>query len=147
MCQCFQLLLTLWMLYLYTGWIKLSPIFRHTNSFRGISCAKYIQNLLWSCPPRQSQKRSGQLGGCATSYHKNTLKNILARLNRHFSDIGRQIDVIHGPDFKSVNLALDGYMKEKITIAKLHNFPFNCPKGTHHVTTFLSYSFIAVIIS
>ena len=50
-----------------------------------------------------------KVGEC---YHKNTLNNIRAAIHRHFQDIGRQIDIIRGTEFRSANRALDGMLKE-----------------------------------
>lgn len=46
-------------------------------------------------------------------YHKNTMKNIRAAINRHLQDNGRNIDIIRGPAFKSANNTLDGLLKEQ----------------------------------
>ncbi|KAK3100092.1 hypothetical protein FSP39_014603 [Pinctada imbricata] len=48
------------------------------------------------------------------NYHKNSLKNIRAGLNRHLSDIGRKIDIVRGIEFKSANKVLDGMLKEMV---------------------------------
>ena len=45
-------------------------------------------------------------------YHKNTLKNIRGAINRHMQDLGREIDVIRGIEFRSANRVLDGMMKQ-----------------------------------
>ncbi|XP_071094584.1 uncharacterized protein [Haliotis cracherodii] len=46
--------------------------------------------------PKGSEKRSSH----CVDYHRNTLKNIRAAINRHISDIGRQIDIVHDKLFK-----------------------------------------------
>ena len=53
--------------------------------------------------PQVSESRTKQLGTAAQSYHKNTLKNIRSGLNRHFGDLGRNIDIVYGASFKSAN--------------------------------------------
>ena len=50
----------------------------------------------------------------AEEYHKNTLTNIRAAINRHFQDIGREIDIVRDKEFKQANRALDGYLKERM---------------------------------
>ncbi|XP_033726736.1 uncharacterized protein LOC117316304 [Pecten maximus] len=50
-----------------------------------------------------------------TEYHKNTLKNIRAAINRHFHDLNREIDIVNGNEFKKGNKILDGLLKERMT--------------------------------
>lgn len=48
-------------------------------------------------------------------YHKNTLKNIRSAINRHLSDIKRDIDIVHDKEFKHTNNTLNGLLKDRIT--------------------------------
>ena len=44
-------------------------------------------------------------------YHKNTLKNSRAAINRHLNDIGRSVDIVRDKEFKTANQTLDGMLK------------------------------------
>lgn len=41
------------------------------------------------------------------------MKNIRSGLNRHLTDLHRNIDIVHGTAFKTANRTLDGFMKEQ----------------------------------
>ena len=43
-------------------------------------------------------------------YHKNTLKNSRAAINRHLNDIGRSVDIVRDKEYKTANQALDGML-------------------------------------
>lgn len=43
----------------------------------------------------------------AEEYHKHTLKNIRAALNRHLQDIGRDIDIVRDRQFKTCKKTLN----------------------------------------
>ena len=47
----------------------------------------------------------------AAEYHKNSMKNVRAAINRHFKDIGRQIDIVKDIEFKSSNTMLSSKLK------------------------------------
>ena len=44
-------------------------------------------------------------------YHKNTLKNSRAAINRHLNDIGHSVDIVRDKEFKTANQTLDGMLK------------------------------------
>lgn len=74
------------------------------------------------------------------TYHKNTLKNIRAALNCHFTDIGRQMDIVRDPAFKPANRILDWFMKEQAMTGK--SLPTKRTfqnKELLHVTVLLTY--------
>lgn len=73
-----------------------------------------LRKFYCEASPQTSEARTKKLGqNAAKSYHKNTLKNIRSGLNRHLADIGRNIDIVHGANFKPANRTLDGFMKEQ----------------------------------
>ncbi|XP_052798221.1 uncharacterized protein LOC128230197 [Mya arenaria] len=41
------------------------------------------------------------------------MKNIRSGLNRHLTDLGRNMDIVHGTSFKVANRTLDGFMKKQ----------------------------------
>ena len=47
----------------------------------------------------------------AQEYHKNSLKNVRAAINRHLKDIGRTIDIVRDKEFKSSNSMLSAKLK------------------------------------
>ncbi|WAQ93836.1 hypothetical protein MAR_006307 [Mya arenaria] len=62
--------------------------------------------------PQEKKSKSAELQ--LKVYRKNTMKNIRAALNRHLSDIGSNIDIVHGQLFKSANRTLNGLLKTQI---------------------------------
>ncbi|XP_061190634.1 uncharacterized protein LOC133198584 [Saccostrea echinata] len=51
-----------------------------------------------------------------TIYQKNTLKSIRAAINRHLSDLKRQIDIVKGEEFRATNGILEGLFKERLRL-------------------------------
>ena len=49
-------------------------------------------------------------------YHKNTMKGIRSALNRHLSDIGRDVDIVHDKTFKQANGILQGKLKQNMQL-------------------------------
>lgn len=47
----------------------------------------------------------------AAEYHKNSMKNVRAAINRHLKDIGREIDIVKDIEFKSSNTMLSSKLK------------------------------------
>ncbi|XP_062574457.1 uncharacterized protein LOC134236294 [Saccostrea cucullata] len=47
----------------------------------------------------------------AAEYHKNSMKNVRAAINRYLKDIGRQIDIVKDTEFKSSNAMLSSKLK------------------------------------
>lgn len=52
--------------------------------------------------------------GEEVEYHKNTLKNIRAGINRYLLDLGREINIVHDKEFHRANKCLDGMLKERM---------------------------------
>lgn len=46
-------------------------------------------------------------------YHKNSLINIRAAINRHLADLKRKVDIVHDLEFKTPNGILVGLFKER----------------------------------
>ena len=49
-------------------------------------------------------------------YHKNTMKGIRSALNRHLSDISRDVDIVHDKTFKQANGILQGKLKQNMQL-------------------------------
>ncbi|XP_078309646.1 uncharacterized protein LOC144618023 [Crassostrea virginica] len=47
----------------------------------------------------------------AAEYHKNSMKNVRAAINRHLKDIGREIDIVKDIEFKSSNTIHETHKK------------------------------------
>lgn len=74
--------------------------------------ARILRKFYCEARPKESAHRMKNLGeNMAATYHKNTMKNMRAALNRFLQDNGRNIDIIRGPAFKSANNTLDGLLK------------------------------------
>ncbi|WAQ97008.1 hypothetical protein MAR_029698, partial [Mya arenaria] len=71
-----------------------------------------LYNLLrkFYCEEKKSKSAELQL----KVYHKNTMKNIRAALNRHLRDIGSNKVIVHGQLFKSANRTLNGLLKTQM---------------------------------
>ena len=50
----------------------------------------------------------------ASEYHKNTLKNVRAAINRHLKDIGSTFDIVRDKEFRTANNCLDGKLKHNV---------------------------------
>lgn len=76
--------------------------------------ATVLRKFYCEAKPKQSDHRKKNLGeNLAGTYHKNTMKNMRAAINRYLADNGRNIDIIRNPIFKSANNTLDGLLKEQ----------------------------------
>ena len=50
----------------------------------------------------------------ANEYTKNSFKTIRSAINRHFQDLGRDIDIVRGKEFRASNNILDGKLKKNL---------------------------------
>ena len=50
----------------------------------------------------------------ANEYTKNSFKSIRSAINRHFQDLGRDIDIVSGKEFRASNNILDGKLKKNL---------------------------------
>ena len=62
----------------------------------------------------ESRKRKFTDSNVATEYHRNTMKNARAAINRHFRDINRRIDIVKDSDFQEANDMLDAKVKTNL---------------------------------
>lgn len=49
-----------------------------------------------------------------SEYQKNSYKSIRSAINRHLQDLGRDIDIVRGKEFRSSNSILDGKLKKNL---------------------------------
>ncbi|XP_061191033.1 uncharacterized protein LOC133199203 [Saccostrea echinata] len=54
-------------------------------------------------------------------YNKNTMKAMRAAINRHFSDIGRDFDIVNDRQFKLANRSLIGLLKHRMAEGTIHS--------------------------
>ena len=47
-------------------------------------------------------------------YHKNSMKNIRAAINRHIQDLDRDFDIVRDKGFRKANDILDGKLKSSL---------------------------------
>lgn len=77
----------------------------------------------------------------ANEYHKNTLKGIRSAINRHLSDIGRDMDIAHDKAFKQANVTLAGKLKQNMALglskATQHKALVS-PDDLHKISQYLS---------
>ena len=77
----------------------------------------------------------------AAEYHKNSMKNVRAAINRHLKDIGRQIDIVKDIEFKSSNTMLSSKLKfnlkQELSRPTQHH-PTISNEDLHKINTYLS---------
>lgn len=72
----------------------------------------HLRQFYAEAQPKNTTQRAKQLTeGQTQEYHKNTLQNASAAINRHLKDIGRSIDIVRDSDFKPANAMLNAKLK------------------------------------
>lgn len=121
-----------------------------TATVSEVDLASLLRQFYCEASPQQSEARRKKLGSAiASTYHKNSLKNIRAALNRHLTDIGRNIDIVHGANFKSANRTLDGFMKEQMRAGKsrpTEHKPIIAPEDLKKIADYFSTASTSPII-
>ncbi|ESO85625.1 hypothetical protein LOTGIDRAFT_155115 [Lottia gigantea] len=85
------------------------------NSLDPQILAQKLSKFYFSTKPKEIEKRFEVLdASLAHNYHKNTMKNIRAALNRHLSDINSEINIVNDRRFKIPNRVLDGLLKSQM---------------------------------
>ncbi|CAC5412750.1 unnamed protein product [Mytilus coruscus] len=65
--------------------------------------------------PKFSEKRGKEMSTAQSKeYHKNSMKNIRAAINRHIHDLDRDIDIVRDKEFRKANETLDGKLKKNL---------------------------------
>ena len=62
----------------------------------------------------ESRKRKFTDNKIAAEYHRNTMKNARAAINRHFRDINRRVDIVKDAEFQEANDMLDAKVKTNL---------------------------------
>jgi hypothetical protein len=80
-----------------------------------LDLAEKLRVFYTETEPRQTAKRLEKLPPkLAAEYHRSSLKNIRAAINRHLHDINRDINVVRDTEFKAANKMLDGKVKYNV---------------------------------
>ncbi|XP_033725030.1 uncharacterized protein LOC117315013 isoform X3 [Pecten maximus] len=107
---------TQWGLRIFQDWS--SDVFGEVTDMENIpieQLADQLAKFYCEARPKNVDRRSGSLPvKQAEVYHKNTLINIRAALNRHLQDLNRDIDLVRDKEFKKANRTLDGILKERV---------------------------------
>ena len=86
--------------------------------FARISCSDLNQRLgkcYAEAAPKPNQSMAKQMAAeQANEYTNNTFKSIRSAINRHFQDLGRDIDIDRGKEFRVSNNILDGKLRKKL---------------------------------
>lgn len=85
----------------------------------------------------------------SNEYHKNTLKGIRSAINRHLSDIGRDMDIVHDKAFKQANGALAGKLKQNMALGlskPTQHKAVVSPDDLHKISQYLSSISCPVIL-
>ena len=103
--------------FLFTEWSL--EVIGCTTDIASISCSDLDQD--WEnamLRPLQNQIKTGlskwQLNKQANEYTKNPFKSIRSAINRQFQDLGRDIDIVRGKEFRASNNILDGKLKKNL---------------------------------
>lgn len=71
-----------------------------------------LRHFYAEAKPKNTEKRLKSMSiEHANVYHKNSLKNVRAALNRHIKDMGRDFDIVKDTAFRSSNVILDSTLK------------------------------------
>ena len=86
--------------------------------FARISCSDLNQRLgkcYAEAAPKPNQSMAKQMAAeQANEYTNNSFKSIRSAINRHFQDLGRDIDIDRGKEFRVSNNILDGKLRKKL---------------------------------
>ncbi|XP_053381739.1 uncharacterized protein LOC123541323 [Mercenaria mercenaria] len=76
----------------------------------------YLKQFYAEAQPKitPDRKRKFQDTNLASEYHRNTMKNARAAINRHFRDISRSIDIVRDTVFQEANDILDAKLKSNL---------------------------------
>ncbi|XP_062621665.1 uncharacterized protein LOC134283232 [Saccostrea cucullata] len=71
-----------------------------------------LEKFYCEAKPQHDQKNE--------EYNKNTMKAIRAAINRHFTDLGRNFDIVYDKQFKLANRSLMGLLRHRIAENTIH---------------------------
>ncbi|XP_061176184.1 uncharacterized protein LOC133185142 [Saccostrea echinata] len=104
---------TQWGVKLFQDWHL--EVFSDVLDFKTVTSeilAEKLRKFYCEAKPKSTSERTAELTVAqAENYHKNSLKNLRAAINRHLQDLGRSIDIVRDKEFKTANHTLDGMLK------------------------------------
>ncbi|CAG2212786.1 KCTD1_15 [Mytilus edulis] len=104
---------TKWGVKLFQEWC-LESSGGHTdfNTVTKVDLNNKLRHFYAEAKPKNTEKRAQSMPQeHAGVYHKNSLKNVRAALNRHLTDINREIDIVKDNEFRQSNVILDSTLK------------------------------------
>lgn len=88
------------------------------TDFENISVVELDQRLgkfYAEAAPKQNENRSKQMSKeQASEYTQNSFKSIRSAINRHLQDLGRDLEIVRGREFRTSNNILDGKLKKNL---------------------------------
>ena len=84
------------------------------HSLTGSELNDLLRRFYAEAVPKHADKRNQRMGAVGGEYHKNTLKNIRAAINRHLHDVGLDFDIVRDKQFRSSNNMLDAKHKSNL---------------------------------
>lgn len=78
-----------------------------------LTLANSLGRFYCEARPQPKKSKENESQNEEPLYHKNSLINIRAAINRHLADLKREIDIVHDKEFKTPNGILDGLFKER----------------------------------
>jgi len=88
------------------------------TDFENISVVELDQRLgkfYAEAVPKQNENRSKQMSKeQASEYTQNSFKSIRSAINRHLQDLGRDLEIVRGREFRTSNNILDGKLKKNL---------------------------------
>jgi hypothetical protein len=78
-----------------------------------LTLAKALSRFYCEAKPQAEKSAAANAEQEPLLYHKNSLINIRAAINRNLADLKRDIDIVHDKEFKTANGILDGLFKER----------------------------------
>lgn len=86
------------------------------TDFENISVVELDQRLgkfYAEAAPKQNENRSKHMSKeQASEYTQNSFKSIRSAINHHLQDLGRDLEIVRGREFRTSNNILDGKLKK-----------------------------------
>lgn len=105
-CYIYAIFIVEWNLETYGNEIDLASV-------DPLTLANSLGRFYCEARPQPKKSKESESQNEEPLYHKNSLINIRAAINRHLADLRREIDIVHDKEFKTPNGILDGLFKER----------------------------------
>nr|XP_022306586.1 uncharacterized protein LOC111112973 [Crassostrea virginica] len=105
---------TSWGLKIFQEWnLETNGCLMDMETVEPLVLANSLGRFYCEARPQPKKSQSHEYTEEPHLYHKNSLINIRAAINRHLADLRRDIDIVHDKEFKTSNGILDGLFKER----------------------------------